>query len=120
MSLVQAEVKGAITATDKQLVVLESRMEELDLSSDNDEEAATREGKAEALQQLEEERKALEASRSLLDELLSKAQEEAVAKAAAKSPDSSTTVSNMTFGNQNSGQQNSVVYGGVHANFRGR
>jgi uncharacterized protein (DUF3084 family) len=119
MSLVQAEVKGAVTATDKQLVVLESRMEELDLSSDDDEEAATREGKAEALQQLEEERKALEASRSLLDKLLSKAQE-AVAKAAAKSPDSSTTVSNMTFGNQNSGQQNGVVYGGVHANFGGR
>jgi hypothetical protein len=74
-TLVQAEVKGAVAATDKQLVVLEIRMEELDLSSDDDDDdkAATREGKAEALQQLEEERKALEASRTLLDELLLKA-----------------------------------------------
>jgi cell shape-determining protein MreC len=123
MSLVQAEAKGAVAATDKQLVVLESRMEELDLSSDDDdddEEAATRKGKAEALQQLEEERKALEASRTLLDELLSKAQEEAVAKASAKVPDSSTTVSNLTFGDQNSGQQIGVAYGGVNASFGGR
>jgi hypothetical protein len=51
--------------------------------SDDDEEAATpAEGKAEALWQLKEELKALDASRKLLDELLSKAQEDAVAKAA--------------------------------------
>ena len=49
--------------------------------SDHDEQAATpAEGKADALQQLKEERKALDASRKLLDELLSKAQEDAVAK----------------------------------------
>lgn len=52
--------------------------------SDDDEEAATpAEGKAEALQQLKEECKALDASRKLLEELLSKVQEDAVAKAAA-------------------------------------
>ncbi|KAF2826855.1 hypothetical protein CC86DRAFT_369990 [Ophiobolus disseminans] len=85
MSLVQAEIKGAVTTTDKQLVVLESRLEELNLSSDDDKEAGPREGKAEALQQLEEERKALGASRMLLEELLLKAQEDAVAKAAVKS-----------------------------------
>jgi membrane-bound lytic murein transglycosylase B len=113
MSLVQAEIKGAVTTTDKQLVVLESKLEELNLSSDDDEEAGPKEGKAEAMQQLEEERKALQVSRALLDELLSKAQEEAVAKAAAKSPDSSTTVT-ATFGNQNSGQQAGVINGGVH------
>lgn len=121
MSLVQTEVKGAATTTDKQLVVLESKAEELNLSSDDEQEAGTKEGKAEVLQQLEEERKALEASRRLLDELLSKAQEEAVAKAAAKSPDSSTTVSNVTFGNQNSGLQAGVINDGVHgAVFGGR
>jgi membrane-bound lytic murein transglycosylase B len=113
MSLVQAEIKGAVTTTDKQLVVLESKLEELNLSSDDDEEAGPKEGKAEAMQQLEEERKALQVSRALLDELLSKAQEEAVAKAAAKSPDSSTTVT-ATFGNQNSDQQAGVINGGVH------
>jgi hypothetical protein len=122
MSLVQAEIKGAVATTDKQLVVLESKLEGLNLSSDDDdEEASPKEGKAEALQQLEEERKALGASRTLLDELLSKAQEHAVAKAAAKSQDSSTTVTTVTFGNQNSGQQAGVINGGVHgAVFGGR
>jgi hypothetical protein len=98
MSLLQAEVKGAVTTTNKQLVVLESKLEELGLSSDDDEEASSKEGKAEVLQQLEEERKALEVSRTLLAELLLKAQEEAVFKAAANALDSSTTVT-VTFGN---------------------
>jgi hypothetical protein len=114
MSLVQVEIKGAVTTTAKQLVVLESKLEELNLSSDDDEEAGTKEGKAEALQQLGEERKALEASRTLLDELSSKAQEEAVAKAAAKRQDSATTVTTVKFGDQNSGQQAGVINGGVH------
>lgn len=112
MSLVQAEIKGAVTITDKQLVVLESKLEELNLSSDDDEEAGSKDGKAKALQQLEEERKAMEASRRLLDELLSKAQEEAVAKAAAKAPESSTTVTTK-FGDYNSGVQAGVMNGGV-------
>jgi hypothetical protein len=120
MSLVQAEVMGAVTTTDKQLVVLESKLEELDVSSDDDEEVGIKEGKAEALQQLEEQRKALEASRTLLDKLLSKAQEDAVAKAAAKSQDSSTTVTTVTFGDQNSGQQAGVINGGVHGAVFGR
>jgi TolA-binding protein len=117
MSLVQAEVKGAVTTTNKQLVVLESKLEELNLSSDEDEEAGFKEGKAEVLQQLEEERKALEVSRTLLDELLLKAQEQAVSKAAAKAPDSSTTVT-AKFGDYNSGVQAGVMNGGVV--FRGK
>ncbi|KAF1828099.1 hypothetical protein BDW02DRAFT_584735 [Decorospora gaudefroyi] len=120
MSLVQTEVKGAVIITGKQLVVLESNLEELDVSSDNDEEVGTKEVKTEALQQLEEERKALEASRTLLDELLSKAQEDAVAKAAAKSQDSSTTGTTVTFGDRNSGQQVGVIYSGVHGAVFGR
>jgi TolA-binding protein len=117
MSLVQAEVKGAVTTTNKQLVVLESKLEELNLSSDDDEEAGSKEGKAEVLQQLEEERKALEVSRTLLDELSLKAQEEAVSKAASKVPDSSTTVT-AKFGDYNSGVQAGVMNGGVV--FRGK
>lgn len=120
VSLVQAEVKSAVTTTDKQLAVLESKVEELDLSSDDDEEAGDKEGKAEVLQQLEEERKALGASRTLLEKLLSKAQEDAVAKATAKSQDSSTTVTTVTFGEQNSGQQAGVINGGVHGAVFGR
>jgi hypothetical protein len=65
MSLVQAEIKSAATTTDKQLVVLESKLEELNLSSDDDKEAGPNEGRAEVMQQLEEERRALEASRTL-------------------------------------------------------
>jgi hypothetical protein len=74
MSLVLAEVKGAVTTTAKQLAVLESKLEELYLtgSSDNNEEAGSKEGKAVTLQQLEEERKPLEASHTLLDKLLLK------------------------------------------------
>jgi TolA-binding protein len=113
----QDEVKGAIITTDKQLVVLESKLEELNLSSDDEEAAEPKEGKTEALRQLEEERKAAIASRRLLDELLSKAQEEAVAKVAAKNQGNSTTV---TFGNQNTGFQAGVINGGVTGTSFGR
>jgi hypothetical protein len=61
------------------------------------------------LRQLEEGRKAVNASRKLLEELLSKSQEEAVAKAA-RNQSHSTTV---TFGNQNSGLQVGTINGGV-------
>ena len=110
----QAEVKDAMTTTNKQLVVLESKLEELNLSSDDEEAAGPEEGKTEALRQFEEERKAVSASQRLLDELLSKAQEDAVAKAAAKNQGSSTTVTSVTFGNQNSGQQAGVINGGTN------
>lgn len=103
-----------MTAANKQLVVLESKLEELNLSSDDEEAAAPKEGKIEALRQFEEERKAVHASQRLLDELLSKAQENAVAKAAAKNQGSSTTVISVTFGNQNSGQQAGVINGGAN------
>lgn len=86
--------------------------------SDNDEEsAAPAEGKAKALRQLEEERKALDVSRKLLDELLSKSQEEAVAKAAGNQSHSIT----MTFGDHNSGFQAGTITGGVSGiTFRGK
>ena len=106
----QTEIKGAITTTDKQLIVLESRLEELDLSGTDQEETGRVENKAEALGQLQEERKALNASRNLLNELLSKSQEDAVAKAAAESQSRSTTV---TFGNSNSGFQAGMINGAV-------
>ena len=54
----------------------------MNLSNDNEEVVILVKGKAEALQQFEEEYKALDVLRKLLDELLSKAQEEAIAKAA--------------------------------------
>ena len=82
ISTKQAEVKSAITTTDKQLVVVENKLDKLNLSSNDEEGAGSREGQTEALRQLEEELKAVKASQKLLNELLSKLQEEAVAKAA--------------------------------------
>jgi peptidoglycan hydrolase CwlO-like protein len=119
ISTKQDEVKGAIITADKQLVVLENKLEELNLSSDDDDTAT--DGKAEALRQLEGERKALDASRKLLDELLAKAQEEAVANVAGN-PAGSTTV---TFGDHNSGFHNSGfqagnISGGVSVSFGGK
>jgi hypothetical protein len=99
-----------MTTADKQLIVLEHKVEEMNLSDDDDEEpAAPVEGKMEALRQLEEERRALNASQKLLDELLAKAQENAVARFAG-SQNNSTTV---TFGNNNSGFQANTINGGV-------
>jgi hypothetical protein len=110
ISTKQTEVKSAITTADRQLVVLESRLEELNLSSDDEEAGEPSEGRGEVLRQLEEERRALQVSQKLLDELLSKSQEEAVAKAAAGSQANSTTV---TFGNNNSGFQAGSISGGI-------
>jgi len=109
ISTEQNEVKGAITKADKQLIVLENRVEEMNLSDDDEEVATPAEGKTEALQQLEEELKGVKASQKLLSELLSKSQEEAVAKAAG-SQIGATTV---TFGAHNSGFQAGIINGGV-------
>lgn len=112
VSTKQAEVKGpAIATADKQLVVLEKRFEELELS-DDDEAAASTQGKNATLQQLEEERKALDVSRKLLEELLAKSQGEVVAKAAQGNNSAPTTI---TFGNHSSGFQAGVIHGGVSA-----
>jgi len=109
ISTKQAKVKEAIATADKQLVVLEKRFEELELS-DDDEAASSAEGKNATLQQLEEERKALDASRKLLEELLAKSQEEALAKAVQGNNPAPATI---TFGNHSSGFQAGVIHGGV-------
>ncbi|KAF8867327.1 hypothetical protein BDZ45DRAFT_700253 [Acephala macrosclerotiorum] len=109
ISTTQTEVKGAITIADRQLVVLENRLEELDLSSDDDEAAGSSEDKNEALRQLEEELKGVKVSQKLLNELLLKSQEEAVAKAAGNQRGATT----VTFGAQNSGFQAGTINGGV-------
>jgi len=98
-----------MTTADKQLIVLENRVEEMNLSDDDKEVATSVEGKTEALRQLEEELEGVKASQKLLNELLSKSQEDAVAKAAGNQS-GSTTVS---FGAQNSGFQAGNVNGGV-------
>lgn len=110
ISLKQNEVNGAITTTDNQLVVLQNRLEELELSSDEEEEIMSARGKDEALQRMKNERDALDTSRKLLQELLVKSQEESVAKAALGSQDTSTKIS---FGEKNSGFQAGIIHGAV-------
>ena len=104
------EVSGAITTTDNQVVVLENRLKELELSSDEEDETMSAQCKAEVLQRLKNERDALDASRKLLQELLAKSQEESVAKAALGSQNNSTTIS---FGEKNSGFQAGIINGAV-------
>jgi hypothetical protein len=100
-----------MTAADKQLILLENRVEEMNLSDDDEEMATPAEGKTEALRQLEEEIKGVKASQKLLNELLSKSQEEAVVKAAgSQSQSGSITV---TFGDNSSGFNAGIINGGV-------
>lgn len=97
--------------------MLENKLEELNLSSDDNDAARSSQGKAEVLRQIEEELQGIKASQKLLHELLSKSQEEAIAKAAGNQT-SSITVS---FGAQNSGFQAGNINGGVSGlNFGGK
>jgi len=104
-----------MTTADKQLIVLENRVEEMNLSDDEEEVATPAEGKTEALRQLEEELEGVKASQKLLNELLSKSQEDAIAKAAGNQ----SSLTTVTFGAQNSGFQAGNINGGVTGiNFR--
>lgn len=86
---------------------MENRIKELNISKTEDDDDLTTD--TDALRQIEEEHRALRASRKLLDELLDRAQENTLAKAAA-TQDHSTQV---TFGNQNSGFQAGVFSGSI-------
>lgn len=90
-------------------MVVENKLEELNLSSDDDDAAGSTQGKDQVLRQLEEELKGAKASQKLLNELLSKSQEEAIAKAAGNQTGSIT----VSFGAQNSGFQAGNINGGV-------
>jgi hypothetical protein len=106
----QTEITSAIGMTDTQLVEAGKRLEELNATGDNQVKVDSTENRADVLKQIEEEHKALSASRKLLGELLLKAQEDAVVKAAKESQTRSITV---TFGTQNSGFQIGVSNGAI-------
>jgi hypothetical protein len=114
------EVKGALAMTDKELHVVEYEMEKLNLSSEDEDMGEPDNRRAEEMRQYEEERKAILESQILLRELLSRAQEKEVAKAAAKSTGDSSTTGNVSFGDQNSGFQTGSITGGVHGMTFGR
>jgi len=79
--------------------------------------AGSSEGKTEVLLQIDEELKGVKASQKLLNELLSKSQEEAITKAMGNQTCSIT----VSFGAQNSGFQTGNINGGVsRINFGGK
>ncbi|KAG9246434.1 hypothetical protein BJ878DRAFT_581340 [Calycina marina] len=75
ISVKQAELKSATTTADRQLAVVENKLEEPNLNSDDDDTARSSEGKDEVMRQLEEELKGAKSSQKLLNDLLSKSQE---------------------------------------------
>lgn len=89
---------------------MERGIEEFSVASDIQRDSEAMEDQADAIRQIEEEQKALRASRKILDELFEKMQDEKIEKAAAESQSGSTSV---TFGNQNSGFQIGVSNGSI-------
>lgn len=106
----EAEVTKAIAVTDKQLTEVESTLGELRLVDAGQEGVQNAEDKDKALEQIQEEQIALDSSRKLLQELLSKAREEVLSRAASDSQNRSTQV---TFGNQNAGFQIGISNGSI-------
>jgi TolA-binding protein len=110
ISETQTEIRNALGVADQQLVALTGRVEELRLAAEDPQIDENSVQRGDEFQQLEVEREALAASRQLLTELLSKSQEDAVAKAMVENSNGATRVA---FGNQNSGFQAGVINGGV-------
>ncbi|OCK85163.1 hypothetical protein K432DRAFT_343639 [Lepidopterella palustris CBS 459.81] len=110
ISMKEAEISNAITSTDLQLAEMETALGEIRLTGSAHEEGQNEEDITNAVKQIEEEQVALGGSRTLLEELLSKAREDFIARAASESKKRSTGV---TFGNSNSGFQAGVVIGPI-------
>jgi hypothetical protein len=96
------EISKAITSTERQLVEVETSLGELHHGDAGQEQSQNAEDMANTVKQIEEERSALDSTRKLLEELLLKAKEEAIVRAASESQNRSTHV---TFGNQGKGFQ---------------
>jgi len=110
ISTKEAEISKAITSTDAQLAEVESALGEIRLTDSANNQSQDKQDITNAVKQIEEERAALDCSRELLKELLSKAREDVIARAARESQDRSTRV---TFGNKNSGFQAGIINGSI-------
>jgi methyl-accepting chemotaxis protein len=102
ISTKETEISTAVTSTDRQLAEVETRLGELQLGDAAQEQNQNAEDMANTVKQIEAERSALDSSRKLLEELLSKAKEEAILRAASERQNRST---HMSFGNQGKGFQ---------------
>lgn len=106
----QAEVNGNMTTVGERRIVLEKKLEDIDVDGTRLGEDVDTDGKKEALEQLQEERKALDTSRTLLDGLLLRLGEEQVSKTVS---DHHTHQTNVRFGNNNKGFQAATVNGAI-------
>jgi len=84
ISVKEAEITGTIAATNKRLTEVESTLGQLRLIDVGQDGVQNAEDKDKALKRIKEEQIALDSSRILLQELLSKAREEVVSRAALK------------------------------------
>lgn len=71
----ETEIAGAVVARDKQMMDVENRLQEVSIADPTQEGDEAAEEKAKVFQQINEERAALNASRKVLEGLLSKTQE---------------------------------------------
>jgi hypothetical protein len=114
----RTEIEGAINATDNRVNSLENQLVGLNLGATNRNPVNETASESNPTRQLEDERQALNVSRKLLEDLLSKSQDEAIAKAVTEIQSRTTA---RTFGNQNSGFQAGIINGPVSGiNFGGR
>lgn len=114
ISTKEAEISSAITSTDTQLAEIETSLGELHLSDAGEEQSEDVETVAITTRQIEVERNALRSSRQLLEALFSKANEEALLKAASETQ---SRLMHVTFGNQGKGFQigtNNAPLSGFH------
>ena len=102
ISTKEAEISTAISSTDMQLAAVETGLEEVRLDDASEDRIQDPEDIANTVKQIEEERNALDLSRKLLEELLSRVSEEALFKAARETQSHSTHVA---FGNLQKGFQ---------------
>ena len=88
----ETEISKAISSTDKQLAEVETSLDKLHFNSASEEPSQNSEDTGNTVNQIEEERNALDSSRKLLEQLLLKAREEVVLKAASEIQSRSTYI----------------------------
>lgn len=97
----ETELSTAISSTDTQLAAVESVLEVVRLDDTSEDRIQDAEDVANTVKQIEEERSALDSSRTMLEELLRRVREEAVFKAGKMQ----TNSTHITFGNLERGFQ---------------
>jgi DNA-binding transcriptional regulator GbsR (MarR family) len=110
----EVEISTAISSTDAQLAAVQTGLEEVRLDDTSEDRIQDAEDVTNMVKQIEEQRSALELSRKLQEELLSKLKEEAVAKAAGEKQKRAEYI---TFGNLERGFQigtNNATISDIH------